>query len=80
MRGESPEPETAALQRQRALARWDNEGGAMASGPQVDPGSADQALAAPAITDAELVALHSRVIALEHLATSLTCHRNQAST
>jgi hypothetical protein len=71
MTGESQEPETAALLRQRALARWDNEGGAMASGSQVERGSADQTLSMPAVTDFELMALHSRVIALENLVTSL---------
>ena len=44
MARESREPEDAALQRQRSLARWDNEGGAMASGSQVEPGPADQAI------------------------------------
>lgn len=71
MTGESSEPETAALQRKRSLARWDNEGGAGACGAQVEPGSADQALPAPAMTDSELMALHSRIIALENLVTSL---------
>lgn len=65
------EPESAALQRQRALARWDNEGGAGTSGPQVNAASVDDASSAPAITDSELVALHSRIIALENLVTSL---------
>lgn len=71
MARESREPEDAALQRQRSLARWDNEGGAMASGSQVEPGPADQAISMPAVTDFELMELHSRVIALENLVTSL---------
>ena len=57
MTGESPEPETAALQRQRALARWDNEGGAIASGSPLERGSADQTLSMPAVTDRLVVAL-----------------------
>ncbi len=71
MTDESPGPEDAAQQRQRALARWDNEGGAGAGGTQVNPGSPDPAISAPAMTDSELMALHSRIIALENLVTSL---------
>jgi len=76
MTRESPEPENAALQRQRALARWDNEGGAGAGGPQVHAASVDEAIAAPAMTDSELKALHSRIIALENLVTSLLATAN----
>ncbi|MDI1253319.1 hypothetical protein [Thermomonas sp.] len=71
MARESREPDDAALQRQRSLARWDNEGGAMASGSQVEPELADQAISMPAVTDFEFMVLHSRVIALENLVTSL---------
>ena len=71
MSHESSELETAALQRQRALARWDNEGGAGACGAQVKPESTDATISAPAMTDSELMALHSRIIALENLVTSL---------
>ncbi len=47
--------------RRRALSRWDNEGGA--------PASAARAMHAdvPDMTNAELVHLHIRVIALENL-------------
>ena len=71
MTGENTELETTALQRKRSLARWDNEGGAGAGGAQLTPGSADQTVTAPAMTDSELMALHSRIIALENLVTSL---------
>lgn len=71
MTSESHVPETAALLRQRALARWDNEGGAMASGAQEAQGLAEQTPSMPTVTDFELMELHSRVIALENLVTSL---------
>ena len=72
MTGENTEPETAALQRNRSLARWETEGGAVvAGGGQTGPGSSDQPITAPAMTDSELTALHSRIIALESLVTSL---------
>lgn len=71
MTHEIPVPETAESQRQRALARWDNEGGAGSGGPQLDATSVDVAMATPAITDSEVMALHSRIIALENLVTSL---------
>jgi hypothetical protein len=54
--------EAALLQRQKALSRWDNEGGA----------SSDQAPAdVPELTNAELVHLRIRVIALENLIITL---------
>jgi hypothetical protein len=54
--------EAAFLQRQKALSRWDNEGGA----------SSDEAPAAvPELTNAELVHLRIRVIALENLIITL---------
>lgn len=64
------DPPTSDQLRQRALARWENEGGAPARGQEgafPDPGSAD----APALTNAELSQLHIRVIALEGLVTAL---------
>lgn len=54
-------------QRQAALARWENEGGA---GPWSRHGSLDSGQlqsGAPPLTDAELVQLQIRVIALENL-------------
>jgi hypothetical protein len=49
--------EVAFVQRQKALSRWDNEGGALS--------------AVPALTNAELVHLRVRVIALENLIIAL---------
>jgi hypothetical protein len=58
-----------SVQRQRALSRWDNEGGAgpadSDTGPQLDEPSI------PELTNAELVALRVRVIALENLMIAL---------
>lgn len=56
-----------ALQRQRALSRWDNEGGAQTEGPQ----AAEGLRPLPKAADAEFEALHVRVIALENLVIAL---------
>lgn len=59
-----PDPETPldpSEQRRRALSRWDNDGGAKA--PAAHAVRAD----APDMTNAELVHLHIRVIALENV-------------
>jgi len=59
-----------ALLRQRALSRWENEGGAV---PAIDalPTAIKEDAAVPESTNAELVALRVRVIALENLMISL---------
>jgi hypothetical protein len=55
-------------QRQQALSRWDNEGGASASDNfQTD----DKQSTAPEMSNVELVALRVRLIALENLLISL---------
>ena len=64
----TPEP---SLQRERALSRWDNEGGAGLSGPQNGGSSAEGAAESPELTNAELVQLRVRVIALENLLIAL---------
>ena len=51
--------------RRRALSRWENEGGATAY-PQLDPN-----VEVPELTNAELVHLRIRVIALENLVIAL---------
>jgi hypothetical protein len=58
-------------QRQMALSRWDNEGGAGRCGPQGGQISAEAQSEAPELTNAELVQLRVRVIALENLVISL---------
>jgi hypothetical protein len=59
-----------AIQRQQALSRWDNEGGAGA-GPTVAPAADKEQIPAPEMSNADLVALRVRVIALENLLISL---------
>ncbi len=59
-----------AIQRQQALARWDNEGGA-GPGPAVAPAADKERIPAPEMTNADLVALRVRVIALENLLIAL---------
>jgi hypothetical protein len=59
------------LQRQRALARWDNEGGAGPPALQPDTIPSQDWKPAQGTSDTELDALHSRLIALENLMTSL---------
>ena len=57
------------LQRQQALSRWENEGGA--TGPIVAAAADKEQIPAPEMSNAELVALRVRVIALENLMISL---------
>ncbi len=56
-----------ALQRQRALSRWDNEGGAETDGPQTDTHAVKEQAPFPKAGDAEFGALHVRVTALDNL-------------
>ena len=58
-------------QRLQALSRWDNEGGAIPVGPFVNSASGAEPIDIPELTNAELVALRIRVIALENLLISL---------
>lgn len=57
--------------RQVALSRWDNEGGAGPFGPQVDMHAGGERAEEPHLTNAELVHLRIRVIALENLVLAL---------
>jgi hypothetical protein len=66
-----PESLASSQQRQMALSRWDNEGGAGPCGPQEGPTSAGAQSEVPELTNAELVQLRVRVIALENLVISL---------
>ncbi|MDP9140228.1 MAG: hypothetical protein M3O62_05465 [Pseudomonadota bacterium] len=56
-----------AQQRRLALSRWDNEGGAGPGHPQPGALHGELQSAVPALTDAELVHLRVRVIALENV-------------
>ena len=67
--GSDPLGPSTALQ--RALSRWDNEGGAEPSGPQIGPAPGNGQVPMPENNAAELGALHVRVIALENLVISL---------
>jgi hypothetical protein len=65
------DPLQAALLRQRALSRWDNEGGAGPTGPQKGPTQTEGPVPMPENNAAEVGALHIRVIALENLVIAL---------
>lgn len=65
-----PEPSDALL-RQRALSRWDNEGGAGPDGPQLSSVESGGHADVPSLTNTELVHLRVRVIALENLIIAL---------
>jgi hypothetical protein len=65
------DPSPDVQQRERALRRWDNEGGAGPSGPQMSPSPGQDRIAMPKMAEAELGALHVRVIALENLVIAL---------
>jgi hypothetical protein len=58
-------------QREMALSRWDNEGGAVSQGPQEFLNSGELESEIPQLTNAELVQLRARVIALENLVIAL---------
>lgn len=57
--------------RERALAGWDNEGGAGPQGPQEVRIPPDSTAGVPELGNAELVQLQVRVIALENLLIAL---------
>ena len=61
------EADSPSRQRQLALSRWDSEGGAGRSGPQSASAFAEAQSGIPELTNAELVQLRIRVIALENL-------------
>lgn len=56
---------------ERSLSRWDGEGGAGPCGSQKGSASSEAQTAAPALTNAELVQLRVRVIALENILIAL---------
>ena len=70
MPSQSPDPPNDFVLRQRALARWESEGGKTLAldSPRVE--SAEQTQI-PEMTNAEIVALRVRVIALENVLISL---------
>lgn len=72
MPDEKPSVSDPSRLRERALSRWDNEGGALREGPQEGPIPRDPPLLEePPLTNAELVLLRVRIIALENLVIAL---------
>jgi hypothetical protein len=72
MSDESSDPANDRLKlRKRALARWDNEGGAEPDGPQAASTPVEVEAPMPEVGRAEIASLHVRVIALENLLISL---------
>ncbi len=72
MSDDSTDPANAPVKmRKRALARWDNEGGAEPNGPQMASAPVESAAPMPDNGPAEMASLHVRVIALENLLISL---------
>ena len=67
----TPDSSDHSQLRKAALSRWDNEGGAGPCGPQMAHISAASQSEVPELTNAELVQLRIRVIALENLVISL---------
>lgn len=65
------DPSIDPRQRKQALSRWDNEGGAGPCGHEMTPKEVEGEAPPPAIGQAEMVALHIRVIALENLVIAL---------
>jgi hypothetical protein len=65
------DPSEVSKQRQRALERWDNEGGANAGRLPAQAGVEAAASSVPPLNNAELVQLHTRVIALENVVIAL---------
>ena len=71
MSSRDSDPPNNPTQLQRALSRWDTEGGAGPCGPQEASTSSEDRIPIPEIGPAELRALHIRVIALENLIISM---------
>ena len=72
------DPSDSAKQRQRALQRWDNEGGASPGRLPAKESLEAAAGSAPPLNNAELVQLHIRVIALENVVIALLAQATDA--
>jgi hypothetical protein len=77
MPDKEPDSTASSRQRQMALSRWDNEGGAGPGGPQGGSVSAGAQAEIPELTNAELVQLRIRVIALENLVIALLAEASE---
>lgn len=71
MPDEKPDLLNPSHQRQMALSRWDSEGGAGPCGPQESSVAGEVQAEGPELTNAELVQLRVRMIALENLLITL---------
>lgn len=72
-----PNPLDPEQLRQRVLSRWENEGGAALGDHHEDLRSAAAQSEVPPLTDAELVQLRVRVIALENMVISLLARSSE---
>ena len=63
--------------RERALARWESEGGAGPAGPDSGSGFCEPKAESPPLTNTELVQLQVRVIALENLVIALLARADE---
>lgn len=77
MPDKTPKSPDFFAQRERALSRWDNEGGAGPDGPQMGAEPDELRPEALELTKAELVQLRIRVIALENLVIALLAEAPQ---
>jgi len=71
MPGKKPDCLSPSEQFQMALSRWGTDGGAQPDCAQTGPSSNEAQSEAPQLTNAELVQLRIRVIALENLVIAL---------
>ena len=71
MSHKGPDSSAALRQRQMALSRWENEGGSIPLPAQASSTSGEVQSEVPQLTNAELVQLRIRVIALENLLITL---------
>ena len=79
MKDSTSDRQERARQRQSALSRWENEGGASLGPREADVSPAGQATeAAPLLTDAELIQLQVRMIAMENLVIALLAEASDA--
>ena len=67
----NPETPDRAKLRQKAISRWDNEGGAGPHGPQELVAPREEQWDVPELSNADLVQLRIRVIAIENLLIAL---------
>jgi hypothetical protein len=77
MSKKKPNSATSLRQWQMAVSRWDNEGGAGPAEPQGGSVSAEAQSEIPQLTNAELVQLRIRVIALENLVIALLAEASE---